>query len=292
MIKSIVFVMVLLSIPLTVSAADDLAPKKAPFEKATIHYSINGLEKGFEILYIRDFGKQMARYRFSTMKLMGVEKVTKTVEFIDPDWIYNFDLQRRTATKSANPAKYFRREYTKLNDNKKERSLKQADQLSLGPMLGGMSGEAEENVTAILGYSCDRARFVGARIYSINGTDIPLRTEADIMGMRIKVEAVKIEVNSAPLKFFQHPQDITPVYDPKADRVAQALAEETIATTNGNLPMHHVPSQEKVVHIARQEPDPQEQEEMERAIEILKKTADHPEKFTFPEALSEKEISP
>ena len=255
------------------ATSDVLLRSAAPFEKATIRYTISGLENGYEILYIRDFGQKMAKYRFSTMKVMGVEKVTETAEFVDPEWIYTFDLQRRTGTKSANPMKYIHEEYSKLDDREKRWFADQGGQLRLGPTLGGMSGELAENVETILGYACDKAQFVGAEIYTIHNTNIPLRTEASIMEMRMLVEAVKIEVDSAPQHYFQHPQDITPKYDPKGDSVARALAEKTIALLQDPETVRDISVQEEISEFSEQQPDPLEQEEVDRAIEILKKTA-------------------
>lgn len=278
MIKNIAFLLLLQLVPLfplfqsgALAGGSDLLRMNLPFEKATIQYAISGVEEGYEILYIRDFGQKTAKYRSSTMRAMGIEKITETVEFVDPDWIYTFDLQRQTGTKTANPKKFMHDEFNKLDDHEKQKLLENNGHLNFGPMLGGMSEALAENVTTILGYSCDKAQFVGAEIYSIHGTTIPLRTEADIMGMRMLVEAVKIEKDLAPLPFFEHPQGIAPSYDPKADYMARSLAKETIAMLKDPEAAQKTAMPEEIADASQQLPDPAEQQEMEEAIEILKK---------------------
>ncbi len=276
MIKNIAIALLLQLIPMGVLAgSNDLWKINLPFEKATIRYAISGVEEGYEILYIRDFGQRTAKYRTSTMKVMGIEKTTETVEFVDPDWIYTFDLQRRTGTKSANPQSYIYDEFNKLNDHEKQQLVENNNQLNLGPMLGGMSGELEEKVVTMLGYPCDKAQFVGAEVYSIHGTSIPLRTEANIMGMRMIVEAVKIEEEVAPLSYFEHPRGIIPSYDANADNMARSLAKETIAMLKDSESAQVAAMPEEIVEVSQQFPDPAEQQEMEDAIEILKKTFDN-----------------
>jgi hypothetical protein len=272
MIKNIAILLLLYCIPVVAPAiGDDLWNTDLPFEKATIRYAISGVEEGYEVLYIRDFGQKTAKYRSSTMKVMGVEKVTETVEFTDPDWIYTFDLQRRTGVKSANPQKFLYEEFAKLDDHEKLRLAKNNVQLNLGPMLGGMSEALAENVVTILGYPCDKAQFIGAEIYSIHGTTIPLKTEANIMGMRMLVKAVKMEKESAPLPYFEHPRDIIPTYDPQADYMARTLAKEAIAMLKGPGASQELAPREEVVEVTQQFPDPVEEQEMEEAIKILQK---------------------
>lgn len=272
MLKNIAIFLILYLIPAVVPASGGNPwNTNLPFEKATIQYAISGVEEGYEVLYIREFGQKTAKYRTSTVKIMGVEKITETVEFTDPDWIYTFDLQRRTATKSVNPQKYMDEEFAKLGDQEKRQLAKNSGRLNLGPMLGGMSDALAENVETILGFPCDKAQFVGAEIYSIHGTTIPLRTEADIMGMRMLVEAVKIENESAPLSYFEHPRGIIPIYDSKADYMARSLAKETIAMLKSPGAAREFAAQEDMVNVTQQLPDPLEEQEIEEAIKILKK---------------------
>ncbi|MEE4240246.1 MAG: hypothetical protein V2I36_02195 [Desulfopila sp.] len=244
---------------------------KLPFKEATIEYSISGMEKGNETVYIRDYGRETATYRSSVMSMMGMKQATETIEFMDPDWIYSFDLQEGTGTKAANPQKYMIEEYNKLSTSEKQQVIKNSEQMSGGPLFGGMSADIEKNAATILGYDCDRVSLMGATVYTIPKSGVALKTESNMMGMKILIEATKIDEGSAPEKFFQHPEGITPIMDPEADAMARTMAQETMkmlkdpdaAEKAKNSPMMLPGAQQ-------QDMTPEEQQEMQEAMEMLK----------------------
>lgn len=243
---------------------------RLPFEKATIKYLISGVEQGESTLYLRAYGKESVRYDNSAMEVMGLKKVSETIEFTDPDWIYLFDLQQRTATKSANPQKYMREEYRLLSEEEKAQVRQNSGMLSIGPVPGAITGEEMSNATTILGYSCDKTELMGATVYSMHQTNIPLKTESYLMGMEMRVEAVSVETGIAPEKYFQHPEDITPVMDEEADAMARSVARETIAMLKDSEALlqvsgSNVPDGQEVRKFS-----PEEQEEMEEALEVLR----------------------
>ncbi len=244
---------------------------KLPFKKATINYAISGMENGTETLYIKAYGKETAKYHKTTMNMMGMTKTNESVEFMDPDWIYIYDLQEQTGTKAVNPQKYMIEEYNKLSSAEKEQVIKNSKALASGPMFGGISSEIEENAINILGYSCDKMTIMGTTVYTIHEVGLPLKTESNMMGMKMLVEATNIEEKAPPKKYFKHPEGITPVMDPEADAMARSMAKETITMlkdpeatqkASENRPMMRPPAQQDMT--------PEEQQQMEQAMEALK----------------------
>lgn len=243
---------------------------RLPFEKATIKYLISGVEQGESTLYLRAYGKESVRYDNSVMEVMGLKKISETIEFIDPDWIYFFDLQQQTATKSANPQKYMREEYRLLSDEEKAQIQQNSGMLSIGPVPGAITGEELSNATSILGYSCDKTEFMGATVYSMHQTNIPLKTESSLMGMEMSIEAVSVETGIAPGKYFQHPEGITPVMDEEADAMARSVARETIAMLKDTEALSRASGGNVPYGRERQKFSPEEQHEMEEALEALR----------------------
>jgi hypothetical protein len=268
MLKKVAILSVILLLPL-MAYAENQSPweVKLPFEKATIEYSIRGVEDGVETLYIRNYGNTTARYRRSVMQVMGIEKVTATIDFIDPEWIYIYDLQGKTATKTTNPRKYLAEEYQRLSDSEKEQVQRNSEELGFGLFFGGMSGEIEKNAMTILDINCDKIQFMGTTIYAIHGSDIALKSESNIMGMITLTEATSLNKGFAPDNYFQHPVEITAVIDPEADAISHSMAQEIIRRLSDPKASEKDVFPESKNYL---KPDPEEQENMEKALEALK----------------------
>ncbi len=258
--------MLILLVPALVAAGDDNPwDRKLPFQNATIQYTLNGLEKGIETLYIRKYGDETAKFHKTTTTMMGMTMANETIEITDPDWIYTFNLIERTGTKAANPQKYMIEEYNKLSQEDKEQVLKNSEEFGVS-----MGGKVEKNVVNILGFDCDMATAMGTTIYSIHDTGISLKTESNIMGMTITIEATKIDVEPAPQKLFDHPVDITPVQNPETDAISRSMARQTMnmlkdpeaAKKAADNPTYQNPNQQELT--------PEEQQQMEEAMEALK----------------------
>ncbi len=245
---------------------------KLPFKNAVIDYTHSGMAKGSETLYIRDHGRETARYLKITTTMMGMTNVDETIEIQNPEWIYRFDMTEKTGVKMVNPQKYFKEEYEKLSAAEKKEVDKNSKTMGMS-FASGMGGELEENVTEILGYSCDRTEIMGSTVYSIHRSGIPLKTESNMMGMQMKVEATAIKKGKAKKKHFQFPEGIEPVADPQADAMSRHMAKQTIdmlkdpeAAKGQHSPMTPPPS-------PGQQTDPGAaggQQEMEQAMKMLK----------------------
>ena len=220
--------LILLIIPQFSLAAATPWDQKLPFASATITYSITGTEQGKEIVYIKDYGKSTATYHTGTTTMLGTAMATDTVEIEDPDWIYSFDLKERTGTKSTNPVKAMKAAFAKLTPAEQDQVRKNAEKLGLS-MMEGMSGKIEQNATKLFGFSCDLTTIMGTKVYSIHGTPIALKTESEMMGMKMNSVATALDQGPVDDKMFAHPAGIEVVFDQEADAMAQNIAEQTIA---------------------------------------------------------------
>ena len=210
--------------PCSVVGAEELPwETKLPFENATIHYTISGLEQGEEVLYIRNYGKEQAAYADSTTKIMGMAVQEKSVEFVDADFIYSYDLQAMEGVKSVNPKKYMSKAYNDLTAEEKQQVLKNAEELG-GVFSEGLGGDVQEKAVEILGYECDKINIMGGgATYVIHGTSIPLKTEVNMMGMKMITVATSVDKGKVDPKYFVHPEGIEARVDPESDAMAEAM---------------------------------------------------------------------
>jgi hypothetical protein len=170
---------------------------KTPFKEATIHYELTGSEQGKKTLYIKEHGQYRATYHQGTSTIMGMSNTTNTIELIDPEWIYTFDLIEKKGEKTTNPNKMYRQEYTKLNAEEKKNFTKNSKELG-NTMMSQFGGSVKQKSEKILGYDSDVTTVGGmSTVYLLHGTDIPLRSEVAVMGMNSTQAATKIDTSTA-----------------------------------------------------------------------------------------------
>lgn len=215
--------------PFVAHAADNPWDMRLPFENATIHYEITGMESGKESLFIKDSGNYRALHHDGTTTVFGMTTRSRRVQIIEPDWQYTFDLEEGTGSKVTNPKKYFQQEYARLSAGEQKNVNKNAEELGL-TMVKDFKGQTEINAATILGYSCDRTSIAGMTVYVIHKTDIPLLTEVDLGMMRGKTEATAVDLNPPPGQAFALPVGIEPVYDAQTDELSRQMAARYIAT--------------------------------------------------------------
>lgn len=202
--------------------------KQLPFKEATIHYIIKGMEEGQETLYVRNNGRERATYRETVSNMMGMKMANSTITIKDPDLIYTYDLQKQQGFKAVNPQKYMIEEYNKLSWGEQEKVRESAKKMGAA-YTEGMGGTLQLNALEILGYSCDKVEIMGgSATYLIHDTDVTLKTEMNIMGMNLTMEAEKIE-NGVDEKFFQHPEGIMVEVNDQSDEIAKNMAIQAIA---------------------------------------------------------------
>ena len=200
-----------------------------PFKEATIHYQLRGNEQGEEILYIKDYGRQQAKYHKGTSAMMGMTIKTETVQLTDPDWIFTYDLVEKTGTKTTNPNKIYREEYTKLNRDEKQNFEKNAKKLGVAMMaqFGGTVSQAKDK---FLGYDCDVVSVSGiSTTYLLQGTGVPLKTEMSMMGMKNSIVATQVDTASTvPAKMFTPPVGIAAEIDPQAEAMTKSTVQQMV----------------------------------------------------------------
>jgi hypothetical protein len=204
---------------------------KLPFKEATIHYELTGSEQGKETLYIKEYGKLRAKHRQATATMMGMTKKTETVEIIDPDWMYTYDLVDKKGEKTTNPRKIYLTEYNKFNGEEKKNFEKNAKELGTS-MMGQFGGSVQQKAGKILGYDCDITTVGGmSTVHLLHGTDIPLRSEVAIMGMNSTNAATKIDTSAAiPGSAFAPPQGIDATLNHEAENMMAGMIQQTMDT--------------------------------------------------------------
>lgn len=270
----VVVPLVLLLSTLALAADSNPWEKKLPFQEATIHYVLSGMETGNETLYIRDHGRETATYRVGKTSMMGATVMNETIAIESPDWLYHFDLTNHTGTKSVNPQKYMIEEYHRLSAAEQKQVNENIQKIGL-PMTDAMGGTVEQKVTKILGYDCDRTQMMGTTVYTLYGAGIPLKIESNVMGMAMRQEATAVNEGVVDQKYFEPPQGIVAVVDPEADAMARTLAQQTLAMLKSpdgakkmqeETPMNPMMPQGS----GQQQMSPAEQQEMEQAMQMLK----------------------
>lgn len=215
-------------IPQSAVAGNELIwEKQLPFQSATIHYTVSGVETGTETLYIRNYGKERAKYRETITKMMGIEVKDASIEFVTPEFITTYNLQTGDAVKGANPNKYLTEEFNKLSSADKKKALENAKKMGAA-FAQGVGGKIEENVVKILGYDCDKVETQGGVEYYFHGTLIPLKTEINMMGMKLIIEATSISKGGVDEKYFSPPEGITAQFDPSEDSKTQMMSRQAI----------------------------------------------------------------
>ena len=256
---------------------------RLPFKAATITYALQGTEEGEEKLFIKDYGKIRSKHRTSATSVMASGTTTRTIEITDADWVTTYDLDQRTGTRVSNPAKLYREEYTRLSDSEKRNVEKNADQLG-GAMMGQFGGSVKQSTTRILGYDAD-VTSVGnlSTVYLLRGTDLVLRSEMSVLGMRSTVEATAIDTKTpVPASAFAPPAGITAAIDREGEEMMTQTVRQMMATlkspegieslkkqAGGLVPAGLPRSLEKGVPASGAEQE-QMRREMEQGLEMLK----------------------
>ncbi|WP_136808955.1 hypothetical protein [Desulfosediminicola flagellatus] len=225
----VLFALVLL-LPVVAHAKKGLYPweMKMPFKSATIAYTINGMEEGQETVYIKDWGKRTATHNSTVTNVMGMRMENKTIVIEDPDYIYDFDLTEGTGSRATNPIKYAKEEYEKLSAAEKKQMDINTKNLGVD-LLGGVPDIVEENVTKILGRKCDRTQIMGATVYTDHESGIPLKSETEMMGVKISSVATSFKEGNVDDAYFAFPAGIKPIHDHEADAMASQMMKQTIS---------------------------------------------------------------
>lgn len=199
-----------------------------PFKSAEIDYKVSGTEKGVERLYVRDYGRERARYRKTKGKIFFKSLATESLEITTPDWIYRIDLLKKKGQKMVNPVTYMEEEFRRLSRSDRRKVEKNAKDLGLY-LMQAMDGTIDKKAVKILGYQCDRISMKVATVYTMSGYDIVLKSESSMVGIKTKVVAQQVKKGLVPAKYFTPPAGITLIHNPEADRQSRKMAKNIVA---------------------------------------------------------------
>ncbi len=237
--KKIMFFSVILIFVLagSASALENPWEKRLPFKSATIKYQVAGTMTGDKTLYVKDYGQTTAEYADLTMKMFGMSQQHKEVIITTPEWVYTADLTERSGTKQANMNKFMLEEFKALSKSDQKRVLENAEKLGV-TTLDGTSGNVEKNAANIKGYDCDKVTLSGTVAYIIKDSELPLKIQADTMGMKINQEATDIDTGGVASSKFDLPAGIHFEHNTTADEMMKNQAHSSIQNLlQGKNPM-------------------------------------------------------
>lgn len=225
--KKIISLLVILLCATPAFAVDNPWDKKLPFKNAIIDSKISGTMNGENILYIKDYGRTRAEYTNTSMKVFGITQKQKEIIITTPDWIYTIDLLENSGTKQANLKKFMTQEFNNLSKSEQKKVVKNAESQGIAT-IEGMEGTIQKNATKILGYNCDKVTMTGTILYTISGTDLALKTNGDMMGVKFNQSAISVKKESGPSSRFQPPSNIIFEHDKQTDQMMQDQARTVI----------------------------------------------------------------
>ena len=121
---------------------------------------------------------------------------TDTIEITTRDTVINIDMDKKTGTRMTNPQKLMQEEIAKLSAKERAIVIKNLETIGMN-MATQMGGEVKPKAGKHLGYPCDLVTVMGSTSCQMSGTPIMLKSESNIMGIKIKTVAKKIDKNAS-----------------------------------------------------------------------------------------------
>jgi len=186
----------------TDTEADVTATRRYPeLKSAIIKYKVSGMNNGTETVYIDDWGRREAIYKKITTKMMGVDLERNFMTLITENgkWVYNIDLNSRTAIRMNNAG------YKALQGNPGS---------NMNVAIGAMKVGTEE----ILGKVCDvwKKGYPYSMAWIWKG--VALKKDHEVAAMGVLTEATDIQEDvSIPEDKLTIPSDVKiKILDPRA----------------------------------------------------------------------------
>ncbi|MCD6347532.1 MAG: hypothetical protein J7L96_08955 [Bacteroidales bacterium] len=169
--------------------------QKYPFKSGMIEYKTEGQTTGSRLMYWEKYGYNEYAAEKSVTKMLGMEMATSNYELTLGSTTYTWE-ENGPVQKSENPvADYF---------IEKETSSKELEDASVEMMKG--LGFEKTGKGVIMGKKCDIWEGIGSKVWVWKG--LSLKSEINMLGMKITETAVKIETNkSVPARFFKVPDN-------------------------------------------------------------------------------------
>ena len=245
--------------------------QKLPFKNATINYDVTGVTSGSKTIFVKDYGRTSAEYRETAMKILGMKKEEKAFILTTPDWEYTADLVYNTGTKNVNPTKFLTQEFNQLSRGDQKKVIENAENQGI-TMIEGVNGTVEKNAAELLGYSCDKATMMGTVVYTIHGTELPLKVESNTMGIKFNEIASGIKKGRVDASKFELPANIDFKHDKQADEMMQAQAKTIIQhLVSGEPLVTTADSQQQEMNSDEQQQqlNPEQQEQLQNFMKML-----------------------
>ncbi len=155
------------------------ASKRYPrLKSAIIKYKVSGMNNGTETVYIDDWGRREAIYKKFTTKMMGIDIERNFMTLITDNgkWIYNIDLNSRTAIKM---------------DKAGFKALQGNSSGNMDVAIGAMKTGTEE----VLGKVCDvwKKGYPYSMAWIWKG--VALKKDQEVAAMGVLTEATEIQEN-------------------------------------------------------------------------------------------------
>ncbi|MFQ5706632.1 MAG: hypothetical protein ACE5HO_04235 [bacterium] len=150
-------------------------------KQACVEYQITGdMFSGTETLYFDRYGMREAKYSQQTVNVMGMKQENHTATFINFDEdgiIYTYDYKTKSGTKMENPLK---------------EAFQKKDMKEVGKEMMVQMGGQKIGTGKVLGKTCEiwEIKKMGTKTWVWNW--INLKTETNMMGMKMTIEAKKI----------------------------------------------------------------------------------------------------
>jgi len=225
--KKIIFLLIIVFSATSAFAVDNPWDTKLSFKNVIIDSKISGTMNGEKTIYIKDYGKIRAEYSNTSMKMMGMSQQIKEVIITTPDWVYTINQLENTGTKQANLEKFMTQEFNSLSKTEQKKVVKNVESLGIAT-VEGMEGTLEKNAAKIMGYSCDKVTMAGTVVYTISKTDLVLKMNTNMMGVKMSEAATNIREENAPSSKFELPSNIIFEHDKQADQMMQEQAKTII----------------------------------------------------------------
>ena len=222
-------ILFLLSLILSTTACSQENPwiSKLPFKNATIHYEVSGMMSGHKTLFIKDYGQTTAMHSETSMTIFGIKQPNRALEITTPDWIYTYDLIKKSGRKQANPNAFFIAEFNALSANEQKKVAENAEKFGTNTM-NGLQGEVEKNAATLLGFKCDKTNMMGTEVFTMREGGIPLKVTSNTMGVQSTEQATHVDKKKVSDRYFKRPENIKLHHDTYIDERMQQQAKSVI----------------------------------------------------------------
>jgi len=208
-----------------------------PFEQATIHYTLEGTNRGEQVLYLRARGDERAREARTSNPELPDGAHRHSIEITTPRDLVRVELLTRSALEMPNHLAYLVEGWKKLPDDEREIVRRAAATIDhrFPATLGRREGVSKGT---FLGYDCDLVTIAGVTTWYIEGTTIPLKAEGTTGSHRTLTVATRIDTETpVPDEKFRVPEGVAVRLASEAVReVARGEAARQIETLRSATP--------------------------------------------------------